>query len=268
MERHPDNHGPIQNFIAALYSAPFYRVAPHFGLRAGVTNLLVLCALLGFVTGVRVSAGAAEIFGHWRAGVLEGRIPTMTVAHGRLTVEGPQPWVGYGPGGLVAIVDTTGTYPGLPDSIAAGIFMGQKAGGYRTAPGMLQPIPYAADAEPTRLDAAGVAGFRTVVLPSLVVIGSAVFGFYVLVANALLVFLLAGPAHWLARRFTPEVRYREVLTLTLFVITPPALVFLTLGLVAPKFALSAWALYPGLTFMLLMGRIKRWLVPPTPAGPE
>lgn len=265
MERDPEDHGPIQNFIAALYSAPFYAVAPRLGLRAGLVNLLLLVTLLGFITAMRVGAGATEVFGHWQAGVAEGRIPILTVANGLLTVEGPQPWVGYGPNGVVAIIDTTGRYSGLPDSVSAGIFLGRTGGIYRTAPKVASAIPYGREGTPTRLDEAGVRALGRVVLPALVVIGGVVFGFYFLVANGLLAFLLAAPAHWLSRRLAPEVRYHEILTLTLFVLTPVALVFLALGLVSPAAVLGLWPLYPALTTWILLGRIRRWL---TPQGPR
>ncbi len=269
MDSEVHESGPIQNFIASLYSGAFYAVAPGLGLGAGLRNLLILVVLLGFVTSVRLSLTVGTFFDGWRDGVTAGRIPVIHLEKNSLRVEGPQPWVGIGPNGLMAIIDTTGQSVTLPDSAVGGVFLGARGGQYRSLGKTLQPIVYDFDPPGLHLDALGVPRLRQTMLPLALVVGWGVLTFYFLVGNVLLAFFLAGPGYWFGRRWRADLRYTHVLTLAFFVLTPIALLFLTVGLIQPMVAFGLWPLYPALAASTLMSRLRRWILPPPPEiGPR
>lgn len=266
MESEVHESGPIQNFIASLYSGAFYNVAPGLGLGAGIRNLLILVTLLGFITAVRLSLTVGTFFDGWREGVEAGRIPVLHFEKDRLRVEGPQPYVAIGPNGLMAIIDTTGQHVTLPDSAVGGVFLGRGTGFYRSWGKTPQPIVYNFEAPGYHLDAAGVARMRQSMLPLAVIVGWGILAFYFLVGNTLLGFLLAGPGYWFGRRWRPDLRYVQVLTLAFFVLTPVALLFLLVGLIQPMVAFGLWPLYPALAASTLMSRLRRWVLPAPPGG--
>jgi hypothetical protein len=268
----PDSDGgAIQNFIRSLYSGRFYASVPLLPLKVGFRNMLLLAAILGLVTattwGTTISRGIAE----WERRVTDGSMPSLYLKNGRLSVSGgPQPFVQDGVAGGVLIIDTTGVYSGVPDSVDQGIFVGRDRAEHKTAPNISRTYDFRGQKVAMNFDARGVRALRRSAFPTVLLIGGFLAFIYYFAGNTLLALPLAGMGLFLTRTFMPMVRlrYAQVLTVMLFVLTPVSLLFRFMGLVQPDIARKLLPFYPALAASLLLAALRASLVPRDPAPPE
>jgi len=262
--------GPIQNFIRSLYSAAFYAAAPWLGLRVGIRNLLLLAAILGTITATQWSAVAGSGLADWQSMVASGEMPSLTLTNGRLQVDGPQPWVFRDSGGGLFVIDTTGAWTGIPDSVAAGLFIGPDRAVYKSAPEMSRTYAFEGQTLPYPLDAAGVGKTRKVIVPLVLVFMTPLALLYYVVVNGALAVLISAMAMALLRIFRPlpQLGFRNVLTVALFILTPVALLFRFLGLVTPDVAQAARPFYPALAASLLLAALSSSARPAGAGGTE
>jgi hypothetical protein len=264
--------GAIQNFVRSLYSGHFYASAPHLGLKVGFRNLLLLAFILGLVTATQWSSAVGEGMEEWRARVEDGSMPAMLLDKGRLSVRGPQPFVRRESNGGITIIDTTGTYAGVPDSIPGGLFIGPGHAVFKSGPEMSRTYQFRGQTLGFWLDGPGIGRVRGMVIPAVLVIGTLMAFVYYFAVNTLLSLLLAVVGLVLMRAFAPVVRYRyaQVLTVMLFVVTPVAILFRFFGLVSPELAVRLLPFYPALAASLLFAALRASIVPPEgpPGGPD
>lgn len=255
--------GPIQNFIRSLYSRGFYRLVPGLSAGAVVRHLLFLSAVLGLVSAVQWSALAGLFLDNWRDRVETGRLPAMRVQHGRLEVRGPQPAVLAEEIGLV-IVDTTGAYTAVPDSVPAGFFVGPDGLSYKSGPNVTRIYDFRGQHFDEWLEGAVITGARRVVIPTVLVGGTVFFLLASLLVNLTLVLVLAGSA-WVADRiFGRNVGYTfgGLFRLGSFAVTPVAILFEFLRLIVPRTTEKLLPFYPALTAFVLLAVIRVASSPP------
>ncbi len=250
--------GPIQNFIRSLYSAAFYSEVPWLGLGVGFRNLFLLAAILGVVSATQWSAATGSGLRTWQARVEAGEMPAMGLENGRLQVVGPQPWVDSDPAGGWFIIDTTGAWTGVPDSMSSGLFVGPDRAEYKTAPDVSRVYEFAGQSLPYRLDGPGIAQTRKVLVPLMLIVMSPVALLYYATVNLILALLIAAMATGLMRVFRPVPRlsYKSVLTVALFILTPVSLLFKFMGLVTPDLAAMFRPFYPALAASLLLAALS------------
>lgn len=255
--------GPIQNFIRALYSRNFYRQVPATGPGPAIRHLLFLSAILGVISAVQWSALAGMFLDTWRQRVEEGQIPALRVQHGRLEARGVQPCVRVEELGLV-IIDTTGAYTAVPDSVPVGFFVGPTDLSYKSGPNITKIYEFRGQHFDQWLEGATLTGARRVVIPTVLVGGTLFFMVASLLVNLTLIVILSASAWTADRVFGRSVGFRfgTLMRLGSFAITPVAIVFEFLRLIAPRVAEKLLPFYPALTALVLLAVIRAAAQPP------
>jgi hypothetical protein len=260
--------GSIQNFIRSLYSKSFYQSAPRLGVSAGFRNLLLMALVLGLATSTQWSSAAGRAVREWRIRVEEGSMPALRVEGGRLSVRGPQPYLRHEANGSMVIVDTTGTYSGLPDSVATGLFVGRDAIVFKSSPEVSRAYSFKGQSFPLWLDGPGLRTLSRLAVPAVLLVGMPPAFLYYLAVNLILSLVLSGFVVLLVRAFrlSAALRYREVLTVAFFVMTPVSILFKFTGLVAPGLSIKMLPFYPALATSLLLAAVRVTGVPPRSLG--
>lgn len=250
--------GPVQNFVRSLYPGHFYAGAPFLPLRIGFRNLLLLAAVLGLVAATQWTAGLARWIGEWREGVEAGTIPALLLQDGRLSVRGPQPFVRRQADGGAIIIDTTGVYTTVPDSLPGGIFLGADRVVNKIAPTVSRSYELKGYSIGYWLDGPGIDRMKRMAIPFALAISLPIGFLYHLAGNALLAVMLAGATVLVLRTLSPFARFtfREILTTAFFVLTPVAVIFRFLGLLAPATSIRLLPFYPALGASLLLMALR------------
>jgi hypothetical protein len=262
----PADGGPIQNFVRSLYSSRFYREAGHFPLPAAVVNWLLLALVLGLVTSIQWSGAVGRALVDWNRRLDAGTVPALRVNHGRLEVRGEQPFVQPEPGGIL-VIDTTGAWTSLPDSIPSGLLVTTDRAIFRPSPGVSRTYEFKGQHLDFWLDSAGLRKLRGVAVPMVLALGTPLAFLWFALTNLSLVLILVGAAMAADRLFGNRVGlpFKTMLKLGLFVVTPVAIGFKFLGLVAPRAAETLIPFYPAATAFLLLGALRQAAAPPAEA---
>jgi hypothetical protein len=259
--------GVIQNFIRSLYSGRFYAVAPQLDLKIGFKNLFLLAAILGIVTATQWASSVSRGIAEWEARVEDGTMPAILLEKGQVSVRGgAQPYFRREAGGGALIVDTTGTYSGVPDSIPEGLFIGRDRAVYKTAPQVSRTYEFRNQSLGFWLDGSGLKRVRGAVLPAVFLVGAPIAFVYYFAVNTVLALALSWLGVILTRAFSPGSRftYGQVLTVMLFVLTPVSILFRFLGLVVPEYSSRLLPFYPALAASLLLAALRASMMPPEP----
>jgi len=258
--------GAIQNFVRSLYSGRFYGSAPRLGLGVGFRNLMLMSVILGFVSSIQWTGAVSRGLHEWQERVEDGSMPVLTLKGGRLSVLGAQPYLRKDAAGGVLIVDTTGVYQALPDSIPAGVLLTRDRLVHKTAPLITRTYKYSDYPLDVTLDGPGIRRYRGSLVP-IFLASCTIIGFLTyFLLNALLCVPLAGLGLLLMRAFTPALAlsYRQILTVMLFVVTPVAILFKFLSLVSPEQSSTLLPFYPALAASLLVAALRASMNPPEP----
>lgn len=264
-ESPPADGGPIQNFVRSFYSSRFYREAGLFPMPAALVNWLLLALVLGLVTGIQLSGAVGRGLVDWNARLDAGTVPAVRINHGHLEVRGEQPFVQMEPSGLL-VVDTTGTWTALPDSVPAGLLVTRDRVVFKPSSGVSRTYELAGQHFDFWLDSAGLRRVRGVAIPIVLLVMTPMAFFYFALINLSLVLILVGAAMAADRIFGNRVGlpFRTLLKLGLFVVTPVAIGFKFLGLVAPALSEALLPFYPAVTAFLLLGAIRQSVAATTP----
>jgi hypothetical protein len=187
------------------------------------------------------------------------------VQHGRLEVKGPQPCVVPEEIGLV-IVDTTGVYSTVPESVAVGLFVGSTELVYRSGPSVTKIYDFRGQHFDAWLEGETLSGARRIVIPTVLAAGTAFFLVASLLVNLTLILVLAASA-WVADRLfgrTVALPFSGLMKLGSFAVTPVAVLFEFVRLVAPRAAEKLLPFYPALTALVLLSVIRLAAAPPPP----
>lgn len=254
----PADGGLIQNFVRSLYSSRFYGEAAGLRMRSAVSNLVLLAMVLGLVTAIQWSGGVGRSLVEWNARVDAGLVPALQIHHGRLGVRGEQPFVRVEPGGLL-IIDTTGVYQALPDSVTSGLLVLPDRAIFRPSAGVNRTYEFKGQHLDFWLDGEGLRKLRGVAVPAVLVLGTPLAFLYFALINLSLVLILVGAAILADRLFGNRVGlpFGVLLRLGLFIVTPVALAYKFIGLVAPGPAEAILPFYPAVTAFLLLGAVRQ-----------
>jgi len=261
----PAEGGLIQNFVRSLYSSHFYREAAGLRMRSAVANLLLLASILGLVTAIQWSGGVGRALVEWNARVDAGTVPAVRIHHGRLEVRGEQPFVRQEPGGLL-IIDTTGVHTVLGDSVPSGLLVMPDRAIFRPSAGVNRTYEFKGQHLDFWLDGDGLRRLRGVAVPAVLLLGTPVAFLYFGLINLSLVLILVGAAILADRLFGNRVGlpFSNLFRLGLFIVTPVALAYKFLGLVAPSLSEAILPFYPAVTAFLLLGVVRSAVGPPPP----
>lgn len=257
--------GLIQNFVRSFYSRNFYRQVPSLPFGTGLVHILFLAGILGLVTAVQWSSAVGVALNAWSDRLAAGTLPALKLNHGRLEVRGQQPYTARESLGLL-VIDTTGTHTALPDSVAAGLLLTRDRAVWKPGPGTVRTYDFKGQHLDFWLDEAGVNRLRGMAAPVALLVGTPAAFLYYLLLNVGLLLLLAGAALAADRIFggTGGLRFSDLLKLGFFAVTPVAIGFRFLGLVAPRLAAALLPLYPAVTAFLLLMAIRRATPEPPP----
>jgi hypothetical protein len=263
-----DDGGLVQNFVRSFYSRNFYRHVPSLSFGTGLVHLLFLAGILGLVTAVQWSAAVGVALNAWNARLESGALPALRLNQGRLEVRGDQPYVARESFGLL-VIDTTGTHTALPESLAAGLLLTRDRAVWKPGPGTVRTYEFKGQHLDFWLDEAGLRRFRSVATPAALAVGTPAAFLYYAALNFALLALLALAALAADRVFGggAGLRFPDLLKIGFFAVTPVAIGFRFLGLVAPRLAASLLPLYPALTAFLLLVAIRRAAPEPPPGDP-
>jgi hypothetical protein len=253
----PADGGPIQNFVRSLYSSRFYREAGGLPLPAALVNWLLLALVLGLVTAIQLSGAVGRGLVDWNQRLDAGTAPAVRINHGRLEVRGEQPFVRHEPEGLL-VVDTTGTWTALPDSVPSGLLVLSDRLIFRPSTGVTRTYEFKGQHLDFWLDSAGVRRLRGLAIPIVLTVMTPMAFLYFALINLSLVLILVGAAMLADRLFGNRVGlpFRMLIKIGLFVVTPVAIGFKFLGLVAPGLSEALLPFYPAITAFLLLGAIR------------
>ncbi|MDZ4805727.1 MAG: hypothetical protein SGI90_12785, partial [Candidatus Eisenbacteria bacterium] len=212
---------------------------------------------LGLVTAIQWSGGVGRSLVEWNARVDAGTVPALRINHGRLEVRGEQPFVRQEPGGLL-IIDTTGVHTALADSVPAGLLVLTDRAVFRPSVGVNRTYEFKGQHIDFWLDGSGLRRLRSLAVPAVLLLGTPVAFLYFALINLSLVLILVGAAILADRLFGNRVGlpFKVLLRLGLFVVTPVALAYKFLGLLAPGPAEALLPFYPAVTAFLLLGAVR------------
>lgn len=253
-----EDGGLIQNFVRSFYSRNFFRQVPSLSFGAGLANLLLLAGILGLVTAVQWSAAVGVALNAWSERLESGAMPALRLEHGRLLVRGPHPYTARETFGLL-VIDTTGVVTSLPDSLASGLLLTRDRAVWKPGPGAVRNYDFRGQHLDFWLDEAGLKRLRGVAAPAALLVGTPAAFLYYGALNFALLLLLSFAALAADRVFGGGAGFRlgDLLKLGFFAVTPVAIGFRFLGLVAPRLASSLLPLYPAVTAFLLLMAIRR-----------
>jgi hypothetical protein len=120
------------------------------------------------------------------------------------------------------------------------------------------------------LDGAGIDRLKRVVLPFVLVMSLPIGFLSYLLVNAGLGLIISGVTVLLQRTWNPLARFtfRQILTTACFVLTPVAVIFRFLGLLAPTAFFRLMPFYPALGAWLLLLALRAAAVARLRAGPQ